>query len=98
MAEIKKSYEFMLIVSTKVGEKTAELVEKFENLVSEKAQLTKIDRMGKRRLAYPIRKELEGEYVVFYFDSDPELPRELDRICQITDGVLRSLMIRKNHN
>lgn len=98
MAEIKKSYEFMLIVSTKVGEKTAELVEKFENLVSEKAQLTKIDRMGKRRLAYPIRKELEGEYVVFYFDSDPALPRELDRICQITDGVLRSLMIRKNHN
>ena len=98
MAEIKNSYEFMLIVSTKVGEKTKELVEKFENLVSEKAQLSKIDRMGKRRLAYPIRKELEGEYVVFYFDSDPEFPQELDRICQITDGVLRSLIIKKHNN
>ncbi len=98
MAEIKNSYEFMLIVSTKVGEKTTELVEKFENLVSEKAQLTKIDRMGKRKLAYSIRKELEGEYVVFYFDSNPELPQEIDRICQITDGVLRSLIIKKNHN
>lgn len=98
MAEIKNSYEFMLVVSTKVGEKTTELVEKFENLVSEKAQLTKIDRMGKRKLAYPIHKELEGDYVVFYFDSDPGLPQELDRICQITDGVLRSLIIKKNHN
>lgn len=88
----------MLIVSTKVGEKTAELIEKFKNFISEKAQLTKIDHMGKRKLAYLINKESEGEYTVFYFDSDPELPRELDRICQITDGVLRSLIIRKNHN
>ena len=96
MAEIKNAYEFMLIVSVKLGEKTEELVNKFKDMISEKAELTNMNSWGKRKLAYMINKESEADYTVFDFNSDSEFPKELDRICQITDGVLRSMIVKKS--
>ena len=52
--------------------------------------------MGKRRLAYPINDETDGFYVLYNFVSTPEFPAELDRVSKITDGVLRSLIVRKD--
>ncbi|MBQ3069867.1 MAG: 30S ribosomal protein S6, partial [Clostridia bacterium] len=51
---------------------------------------------GKRRLAYLINDEAEGVYVLYNFVSTPEFPAELDRVAKITDGVLRSMIIRKD--
>ncbi len=95
MVEIKHSYEFMLVVSVKVGEKTEEIVNKFKSLIEANSELTNMNNWGKRKLAYLINKESEGEYVLFEFNSNSEFPKELDRICQITDGVLRSMIIKK---
>lgn len=95
MVEMKHSYEFMLVVSVKVGEKTEEIVDKFKSLIEANAELTNMNNWGKRKLAYLINKEPEGEYVLFEFNSNSEFPKELDRICQITDGVLRSMIIKK---
>ena len=53
-------------------------------------------RSGKRRLAYAINKETEGYYVLINFTSVPAFTAELDRIFKITDGVIRSLIIRKD--
>lgn len=95
MVEIKHSYEFMLVVSVKVGEKTEEIVNKFKSLIEANSELTNMNNWGKRKLAYLINKESEGEYLLFEFNSNSEFPKELDRICQITDGVLRSMIIKK---
>ena len=95
MVETKHSYEFMLVASVKVGEKTEEIVNKFKSLIEANAELTNMNNWGKRKLAYLINKEPEGEYVLFEFNSTSEFPKELDRICQITDGVLRSMIIKK---
>lgn len=95
MVETKHSYEFMLVASVKVGEKTEEIVNKFKSLIEANAELTNVNNWGKRKLAYLINKEPEGEYVLFEFNSTSEFPKELDRICQITDGVLRSMIIKK---
>lgn len=95
MVDTKSSYEFMLVVSVKLGEKTAELIEKFKGLIENNAEFKGMDDWGKKKLAYPINKEKEGQYVLFTFDSKPEFPKELDRICNITDGVLRSMIIKK---
>ncbi len=95
MLEIKSCYEFVLVVSVKLGEKSDELVEKFKNLIESKAELVNINNWGKKKLAYPIKKEAEGLYVVFDFKSEPSFPKELDRISGITDGILRSMIIRK---
>ena len=96
MAEIKNAYEFVLVASVKIGEKTEELINKFKDLISEKVELVNMNNWGKKKLAYMINKESEGEYVIFDFNSDSEFPKELDRICQITDGVLRSMIIKKS--
>lgn len=96
LADIKHSYEFVLVVSVKVGEKTEELVNKFKELVESHAENLNISRWGKKKFAYPINKETEGEYVLFEFTSGSQFPQELDRITKITDGVLRSLIVKKD--
>ena len=50
--------------------------------------------MGKRRLAYAINYKTEGYYVLMYIKAPSDLPRELERNLQISDSVLRYLVIR----
>ena len=52
------------------------------------------ERMGRRRLAYPIRKFDDGVYVRFLYDSDAAVPKELERRIRLSDVVLRSLTVR----
>ena len=89
-------YETVLVCSVKEGEEAAKtVVEKFKALIEKSATLDTVDEWGVRRLAYPIDYETEGYYVVFTYDAEPAFPAELDRICNITDGVLTSLIIKK---
>lgn len=96
MAKIKGNYESMVVFSVKNGEEAAQaLVAKFKDLIEANGELTNIDEWGKRKLAYEINYESEGYYVVYNFDSKPDFPAELTRVLNITDGVLRSIVITK---
>ncbi len=93
----KISYEFFLVLSSKLAEESIEsMVKKFEDLISQHGEVESIDRWGKRKFAYPIKKETEGEYILFNFKSGAKFPMELDRISRITDGVLRTLIVKKD--
>lgn len=93
---MKSSYEVVLIFSVSKGEEaTAALVEKFKTLIAENATVENVDEWGKRKLAYLINDEAEGYYVLVNFESEADFPAELDRITNITDGVLRSMIIKK---
>ena len=70
-------------------------MKKFKKLIEKHGTVESVDEWGKRRLAYPINKETDAYYVLFNFQSDAEFPAELDRITKITDGVLRSMIIKK---
>ena len=90
------SYEAVIVISLKAGEDAvAETVKKFKDLIEKNATMESVDEWGKRRLAYPINKETDAYYVLFNFKSDAEFPAELDRITKITDGILRSMIIKK---
>ena len=96
MSDVKISYETVFILSTKLGEDgITAMVQKFKDLISANGVIDSVDEWGKRRLAYPINKEEEGYYTLVNFTSSPEFTAELDRIYNITDGVLRSLIIKK---
>ena len=96
MANLTKSYETVFVLSNKLTEDaTAELVKKFTDLIAANGTIDSVDEWGKRRLAYLINKEAEGYYVLIDFTSVPAFTAELDRIYKITDGVLRSLIIKK---
>ena len=97
MPTVKGSYEAVFIFSMKLGEEgVPAMVEKFKTLIAENSEIGEIDEWGKRRLAYLINDEAEGYYVLYNFVSGPEFPAELERISKITDGVLRSMVVRKD--
>lgn len=96
MEKLTHKYESVLVVSLKAGdEAVAGVVGKFKDLIEQNATLEAVDEWGKRRLAYPINYETDGYYVLYSFDSAPEFIAELDRIYKITEGVLRSIIVKK---
>ena len=97
MSDVKNSYETVFILSITLGEDgITAMVQKFKDLIeSNGGTIDSVDEWGKRRLAYPIKKQDDGYYTLINFKSAPEFTAELDRIYKITDGVLRSLIIKK---
>lgn len=96
MSNVKAAYETVVVFSLKNGEEAVStLVQKIKELIEKNAVLDDVDEWGRKKLAYLINKESEGYYVLFNFTSEPEFPAELDRIYKITDGILRSLIVRK---
>ncbi len=95
MAEIK--YETMMVFSVVKGDEAVNaLKEKFQAMIEANATLESVDDWGKRKLAYLINYESDGYYVLFNFTSAPEFPAELERVANITDGVLRALTMKRN--
>ena len=96
MPTVKADYEAVFIFSMTVGEEGVNsLKDKFKTLIEQNAEIGVVDEWGKRRLAYAINDETEGFYVLYNFVSSPEFPAELERVSRITDGVLRSMVVRK---
>lgn len=93
---VNSSYEVVMVFSIAKGEEaTTANVEKFKAMIEKEATDVTVDEWGKRRLAYLINDEAEGYYVLVNFTAAPEFPAELDRVLNITDGVLRSMIIKK---
>jgi len=92
----KANYETVVVFSLKNGDEPAKaLVEKFKSMIEADGVLDSVDEWGPRKLAYPINYETEGFYVLFNYQAEPEFPAELDRVFNITDGVIRSLIVKK---
>ena len=90
-------YETMFILDTALTEEQLEaLLEKFKTLIGSAGEIETVDVWGKRRLAYTIDYKTEGYYVLINFSANTEFPKELDRIYKITDGVIRSMIVRKS--
>lgn len=97
MAEGKNLYETVIVTSAKLGEEgSAALVERFKALIAEHGTVQSVDDWGKRRFAYPIQKQTEGYYTLISFESAPDFTAELDRRYQITDGILRTLIVKRD--
>ena len=89
------SYETLFIVDAQQGEDGIKaLVDKFTGLIAANGTIESVDEWGKRKLAYPINDLTEGYYVLVNFKSAPTLPLELERVFGITDGILRSIVIK----
>lgn len=92
---VKYESIFVFSVEGKTEEEVKALVEKFKALIEKNGTVESVDEWGKKRLAYLINDEAEGYYVLYNFESEPTFPAELERIAGITEGVLRSIVVRK---
>ncbi len=89
------SYETLFIVDVTGGEENVKaLVEKFTGLIAANGTIESVNEWGKRKLAYPINDQPEGYYVLVDFKSEPAFPAELERVFGITDGIMRSIVIK----
>ena len=91
-----RKYETMFIMNpTLEAEQTAELVQKYQTLISNQGgQIDELQEIGKRRLAYEIEGNREGYYVLMNYTCDTEVPKELERVMRIDDNVVRYLTVR----
>ncbi len=97
MAKLSANYEVVYIMDPAIGEEgIAALMEKFKTLAESQGTVTEVSDWGKRRLAYPINDLNEGHYVLMTFTASPEIPKEMDRVMKITDGIMRSLIVCKD--
>ena len=89
-------YESVIIVNPNVDEAGLKaLEEKFTGLINENGKVESVENMGKKRLAYEIKKFKEGTYMLFNFESNPDSIKELERVYRITDDVIKFIVVRK---
>lgn len=95
-AEQLPDYELVLVISPEVIEEALESaiddVTKF--ITARGGVITNIDRWGKKRLAYPIKRFVDGTYVLAKFKLKTSAGKELESHLKISDAVLRHLLIR----
>ena len=95
MEKVINSYETLFIVDVENGEDAAKAsVAKFTDIIAKNAEVVEVSDWGKRRLAYPINDKPEGYYTVVTFKSEPAFPTELERLYNIDETVMRSMVIR----
>lgn len=90
-------YELAVVVNAKIEDDEREqVVEKVKALVERfGGKISDVDEWGKRRLAYEIQKMREGFYYFIHFESDAEVPGEIEQRIRIMDNVLRYLCVRQ---
>jgi small subunit ribosomal protein S6 len=90
-----RKYETIFILHPSLDEEAVKVnVEKFKGVIENNGGVIEnIDAWGKRKLAYEIQKVGEGHYTLINFNSNPDLPKELDRVFRITDSVIRHIII-----
>src|SRR5581483_10339017 len=64
------------------------------HLTNAGATVDKVEKWGKRRLAYRVDKYREGAYVLFQFSAEPETVKELERRLRVSDLVIKFLTVR----
>ena len=88
-------YESVIIINPNVDEEGIKtLVKKFTDLINSDGKIEKVDELGKKKLAYEIKKNNEGYYVVFYFEANSNVISELERNYRITDEVIKFMTIK----
>lgn len=96
MKDVKNNYETIFVIDATLSEEEiTALTEKFKTMIESNGTIESVDVWGKRRLAYPINYKTEGYYVLVNFSSEAEFIAELERVYNITDGLLRTIVVRK---
>ena len=89
-------YELTVVLSVKLeDEERATALANVQELITRfGGTVTNVDEWGKRKLAYPIDDMTEGYYVLINFKAETSFITELERVYNITDGIMRSMVVR----
>lgn len=93
-----RPYELMIILDPALDERSVgQSIEKLlRGAIGDTGSVEKVDVWGKRRLAYEINKQSEGNYVVVHMDVTPEVAQEINRQLTLNESVLRTKLLRRD--
>ncbi len=93
---MNRTYELMFIVRPDMADDDLDkLISNLENTVgSAKGTVKSVDRMGKRRLAYMVRKFREGNYILMVIEGTGSVMHEVERRLRVTEQVIKFLTVR----
>ncbi len=93
-----RNYELVVIVHPDLDETAVNsLVEKVKGwIVDSGGSVAKVEMWGRRRMAYAIRKQHEGQYVLFQAEIAPRFSAELERNLRFMEPVMRFMLISAN--
>ncbi len=90
-------YESVVIINPNVDEEAMKaLISRFTDLINSDGKVEKVDELGKKKLAYEVKKFKEGFYAVFYFEANTNLIAELERNYRITDEIIKFMTVKQN--
>lgn len=90
-------YETIMILSPKLKEEeTKSAIQKIKDLITSNGEVVTTDEWGLRKLAYPIQKFNEGYYVLIDFRSEVDFIDELYRVYNITDEIIKHIIVKKD--
>ena len=88
-------YESVVIINPSLEvEAIKALISKISDLINTNGSIISVEELGNKKLAYEIKKNKEGYYVVFYFEANPSLISELERNYRITDEVIKFMSVK----
>jgi len=95
-----KTYELVVVFDPSLEEEAVdkELSKITSLLEKEKCEVSNVDKWGIRKLAYPIKKQESGYYIIVYFNGKSGVISELDRINKINDKILRHLVVKSEQS
>ena len=93
---MQRSYEVMFIVRPDLPEEEVDkLISTLQtHATNAGAAIANVEKMGKRRLAYDVKKFQEGQYVLFTLNSDGKSVHELERRMRVTEPVIKFITVR----
>jgi small subunit ribosomal protein S6 len=91
-----RSYEIMFIVRPDVADEGVDkLIAQMEGVVKGAGgEMEKVEKMGRRRLAYRVQRQREGFYVLFKLQGGGDTVKEFERRLKVTDTVIKYLTVR----
>lgn len=92
-----KTYEMLYVVESSVADEAKEGIQKkFEDIItSANGTVVSVEKLGVKKLAYPINYKTDGYYVLFTFEAEGAIIKELDRVAGLTLEVLRRMITVK---
>jgi len=93
---MQRSYEVMFIVRPDLLEEDVDkLIATLQgHATTAGATMTKVEKMGKRRLAYDVKKFSDGQYVLFVLQADGKAVHELERRMRVSEPVIKFITVR----
>lgn len=89
-------YESVVIINSNTEEQGIKaLIQKFSDLINSDGKVESVEEVGTKKLAYEIKKQKEGYYIIIKFEANPTLITELERVYRITDEVIKFIVVRE---